>query len=279
MSSHSNYLGAKKCCASNLAKTVIGPQGPQGSGGPIGPFGNQGATGTQGAKGATGLGCRGYQGFTGAQGVPGSPGGAQGDTGSQGATGPSQWTNMNGLGLSGIGYTGIGITGQDVLIYGNLLVTGGIDPTYLALTPQATGPQGLFNPLWLDSVNGNALRSNNIYLDSEPDPSYISLKPDNNTSQITLSDGITKTMRIKYDSITLNNGILNSSTINLDNSNNLQITSSDNIEITCNTGGTGGTISFNGGTALIADSAGVASGKFLVLTINGTPYKLPLFNI
>jgi hypothetical protein len=59
------------------------------------------------------------------------------------------------------GYTGIGVTG-DVLIYGNLLVTGGIDPTYLALTPQASGPVGFTNPLWVDSVNGNALRSEKI---------------------------------------------------------------------------------------------------------------------
>jgi len=93
--------------------------------------------------------------------------GTQGSTGAQGATGPSQWINMNGLGLTGTGYTGIGVTGQDVLIYGNLLVTGGIDPTYLALTPQATAPlPDSLNPLWVDSTNGNALRSNNIYLDT-----------------------------------------------------------------------------------------------------------------
>jgi hypothetical protein len=111
MSSHSNYLGAKKCCATNLTKTVMGPQGAQGAGGPIGPFGNQGATGAQGFTGATGPCCRGPQGYI----------------GSQGATGPSQWTSMNGISLKGQGYTGIGVTGQDVLIYGNLLVTGNID--------------------------------------------------------------------------------------------------------------------------------------------------------
>jgi hypothetical protein len=73
---------------------------------------------------------------------------------------------MNGTGgITGMGYTGIGVTGQDVLIYGNLLVTGGIDPTYLALTPISSGPSGLINPLWVDSVNGNALRSQKIYID------------------------------------------------------------------------------------------------------------------
>jgi len=196
MSSHSSYLGAKKCCASNLAKTIIGPQGPQGSGGPIGPFGNQGATGTQGAKGATGLGCRGYQGSTGAQ---GPAGGAQGDTGIQGATGatgsqgvtgpqgatgiqgatgatgsqgvtgpqgatgiqgatgpPSQWISMNGVGASGIGYTGIGVTGQDVLIYGNLLVTGTIDPTTIYLTNSNNT-----NIMTLDSITNKINYSNN----------------------------------------------------------------------------------------------------------------------
>ena len=52
-----------------------------------------------------------------------------------------------------MGHTGpIGVTGQDVLIYGNLLVTSGIDPTYLALTPQATGPVGFTNPLWILNI-------------------------------------------------------------------------------------------------------------------------------
>jgi hypothetical protein len=67
---------------------------------------------------------------------------------------------MNGVGSQGGVYTGTGITGQDALIYGNLLVTGGIDPTYLALTPQQNAPQGFINPLWVDSTN--ALRTENI---------------------------------------------------------------------------------------------------------------------
>jgi hypothetical protein len=72
---------------------------------------------------------------------------------------------MNGVGIAGGGYTGTGYTG-DVLVFGNLLVTGGIDPTYLALTPQASGPAGFINPLWVDSVNQNALRSVNILIDN-----------------------------------------------------------------------------------------------------------------
>ena len=124
MSSHSNYLSAKKCCATNLAKTIIGPQGAQGTAGPIGPYGFQGSIGVQGATGR-----QGPQGATGRQGAQGATGsqGVQGATGPQGVTGPSQWTSMNGISPQGQGYTGIGVTGQDVLIYGNLLVTGNIE--------------------------------------------------------------------------------------------------------------------------------------------------------
>ena len=93
MSSHLNYLGAKKCCATNLARTVIGPQGPQGAGGPIGPYGQQGPTGTQGPRGATGACCRGPQGATGA---PGPAGGAQGSTGSTGPQGYQGETGSTG---------------------------------------------------------------------------------------------------------------------------------------------------------------------------------------
>ena len=83
MSSYSNYLGAKKCCANNLAKTVTGPQGPKGSQGALGPYGQQGATGSQGFRGATGLCCRGPPGFTGSQGATGEKGvdGAAGGNG------------------------------------------------------------------------------------------------------------------------------------------------------------------------------------------------------
>ena len=160
-----------------------GATGSQGDTGSVGATGSQGATGSVGITGAQGdtgpvgiTGPIGSVGMTGAQGDTGSAGsaGAQGDTGSvgmtgaQGATGPSQWTPMNGLGTTGGGYTGIGITGQDVLIYGNLLVTGGIDPIYLALTPGPTGPQGFINPLWVDSVNQNALRSEKILISNGP---------------------------------------------------------------------------------------------------------------
>lgn len=185
---YSQYLGARKCCDLK----VQGPQGPQGATGPsaIGPMGYQGATGPQGYQGATGRSCL-------------------GPTGPQGPQGESQWTPMNDIAGSTGGYTGIGITGQDVLIYGNLLVTGGIDPTYLALTPQPNGPQGFINPLWIDSENGNPLRSNFIYMDNPlVNTGYISLKPDNNGSQLILSNGLTPENKttITYSTITTNNG-------------------------------------------------------------------------
>ena len=172
-SSYNTYLNTKLCCKDSVSGTqgngATGPHGAIGATGPTGPIGatglpgtssNTGATGPQGAIGATGpTGAQGIQGVTG-------PTGAQGIQGVTGPTGGSPWVPMNGTGgITGMGYTGIGVTGQDVLIYGNLLVTGGIDPTYLALTPISTGPSGLINPLWVDSVNGNALRSQKIYVD------------------------------------------------------------------------------------------------------------------
>jgi hypothetical protein len=88
-----------------------------------------------------------------------------GATGAQGATGPSQWVSMNGVGLTGFGYTGIGVTGQDVLIYGNLLVTGAIDPTSISFSNETSGPTG---SIWYDTTNHirmNNMKINNIISD------------------------------------------------------------------------------------------------------------------
>jgi hypothetical protein len=142
MSSHSNYLGAKKCCAKNLAKTVIGPQGPQGAGGPIGPYGQQGPTGTQGLRGATGACCRGPPGFTGAQGPAGPAGGGGGVTGAQGSTGE--------MGLQGAtGSTGSqGATGSTGAI-GSQGATGSTG------TQGATGSQGSTGEMGLQGATGS----------------------------------------------------------------------------------------------------------------------------
>ncbi len=104
MSGYSNYLGAKKCCTTNLAKTVTGPQGAKGSQGAIGPYGQQGATGAKGDKGATGPCCRGpqgYQGYIGEQGAQGYQGyqgyiGEQGYQGYQGYTGAQGYQGSEG---------------------------------------------------------------------------------------------------------------------------------------------------------------------------------------
>jgi hypothetical protein len=137
---YSQYLTTLRCCNLNTG----GPQGPQGATGPasVGPIGYQGVTGVQGSQGATGRSCK-------------------GPTGSQGATGYNPWLNLNGIGPQGVGYTGIGVTGIDVLIYGNLLVTGAIDPTSISFTPQASGPTG---SIWYD--NQNNIRLNNLLVDN-----------------------------------------------------------------------------------------------------------------
>lgn len=230
MNNYSNYLGARRCCNNNLATTVSGPQGQKGSQGPIGPIGHQGVTGSTGSQGATGACCRGPQGFQGNPGDFGGPTGAQGDTGptgsqgstgAQGNTGGSPWFSTNYIGVTGPGYTGTGYTG-DVMVFGGLHVSGGIDPTYLALEPQSSNPfytpgtTGLYG-IWVDSANGNSLRSDNIYMNVESTTSYISLKPDN-TNQIILNDGATPNALsniINYSSITLDdpgNNINNSIT-------------------------------------------------------------------
>ena len=140
------------------ATGTIGPQGLTGDTGARGPTGSPGgvtgATGAQGDTGATGAqgdtgatgpkgdtGATGQTGATGAQGDTGATG-AQGDTGATGATGatgPSQWTSMTGIGPQGAGYTGIGVTGQDVLIYGNMLLTGILDPSAIYVDAGLTG--------------------------------------------------------------------------------------------------------------------------------------------
>ena len=134
-SSYGSYLNTKLCCKDTGSGSGSGTTGPQGPQGPLGATGAVGATGHTGAVGPVG------------------------------ATGASLWVPMFETILPGPpgGYTGIGVTG-DVLIYGNLLVTGSIDPIYLALTPQASGPVGFTNPLWVDT--GGFLRSENIKLEN-----------------------------------------------------------------------------------------------------------------
>jgi hypothetical protein len=55
----------------------------------------------------------------------------------------------------------------------------------------------------MDSTNGNALRSDNIYMNIAANPAYISLKPNNNAAQIILSDGSTTQSRFVWDQINI----------------------------------------------------------------------------
>jgi hypothetical protein len=205
--------GSVGITGSTGAQGFTGATGAQGFTGATGSVGITGATGAQGFTGSTGAqgdtGATGAQGDTGLQGVTGATGatGAQGFTGAtgaqgaQGATGGSPWFSTNYIGVTGPGYTGTGYTG-DAMVFGNLLVTGGIDPTYLALTPQASDPlpAGL-DGMWIET--GGSLRVQKMRMDdfSGTTAGYIDINPITNP-QITLSDGITPT---EINVVTLNN--------------------------------------------------------------------------
>ena len=135
---------------------------------------------------------------------------------------------MNGIGTTGGGYTGIGITGQDVLIYGNLLVSGGIDPIYLALTPRPSGPQGFTNPLWVDNI-GN-LRSDKILIENTANTNFTTITPTSVSIQdalgnptytntataanITLQDSNSHSNLIATTSITITDGVAPNNIVN-----------------------------------------------------------------
>lgn len=101
----------------------------------LGPTGTRGATGPTGAQGATG-----------------STGPA---LAFNGATGTIIFASGSGSGITGSNYFRFnpsnGISGE-VIIDGKLTVAGGIDPSYLQLTPQPTNPySGHTGVLWIDS--------------------------------------------------------------------------------------------------------------------------------
>jgi hypothetical protein len=184
--SYNSYLNSKNCCKD----LIPGPMGPTGQ---IGPTGATITTGATGATGATGvIGATGYTGYTGYTGVTGptghtGPTGYTGPTGHTGPTGGTPWVPMTGThGTPPQGYTGIGVTGQDVLIYGNLLVTGSIDPTYLSLTQQITDPMpaGVYG-IWVDS--NDYLRSQKIKIENATDALSLSATGMLKTGATTLS--------------------------------------------------------------------------------------------
>ena len=272
MSSYS--LGSKRCCdlRGKGSNGATGPTGPRGSIGPIGYTGPTGYTGpgvgSTGPTGYTGPGST----VTGPTGPAGSGSSSTGPTGytgpgstvtgptgpasSTGPTGPSQWVSSAYTGPTGDGYTGIGYTG-DVMVYGALYVEGGIDPTYLVLTPQTSGPPGFVNPLWVDSINGNALRSQNIYMDNPSGTgntgAFISLIPDS-TNQIILNDGSTPNTlsnTINYSSMTITD-TLNTLTID---KNNITHSSSTNPLIISSTSDVNLNADIINGTGVVAVNA------------------------
>ncbi len=255
-------LGSKKCCDVRGKGTngVTGPAGRQGPVGQFGPTGLQGPIGQIGPTGPAGSGTgssatgptgpestvTGPTGYTGPESTVTGP---TGPTGYTGQTGPSQWVSSAFTGPTGAGYTGIGYTG-DVMVYGALYVQGGIDPTYLALAPQPYGPAGFVNPLWIDSINSNALRSQNIYMDNPSGTgntlASISLIPDS-TNQIILNDGASvndNSNTISYSSMRLSD-TLNTLTIDKNNithsnaTNPFIISSITDINLNADTTGTG----------------------------------------
>ena len=198
------YLGALKCCDLRT-QGPIGPPGPPGQSA-IGQMGPTGSTGPS-VTGPTGRSCRGPTGEQGPTGPAGGPTGEIGPTGPTGSigdtgpTGPSQWNASSFTGPTGVGYTGIGYTG-DVQIFGKLYVEGGIDPTYLALTPQGSNPlPSSLDGMWIET--GGSLRVQKMRMDdfSGTTPGYVDINPITNP-QITLSDGITPT---EINVVTLNN--------------------------------------------------------------------------
>ena len=274
--SYNNYLGSQRCC--NVSSSTKGAQGAQGAGGPIGAQGPPGGGSGSSGEGATGpTGPQGATGPTGPQGATGptGPTGSQGATGPQGDTGGSPWTTRNAIGPQGAGYTGTGYTG-DVLIFGNLLVTGGIDPTYLALTPQTSGPAGFINPLWIDSVNGNALRSQNIYMDNPSiNNAYISLEPDN-TNQIILNDGGTPNAlsnTINYSSMTISDTL---DTLTIDKNNITHTNATTPLTITS----TGANKNINIDTPSIVSIGDVSTaGNDTSITVDDVNKSITLYSI
>jgi len=124
-----------------------------------------------------------------------------GPTGLTGPTGNAYWDPS---GVTGISYI------NDVYVGGKLYVAGGIDPTYLALTPQIFVPPELSpgvdgNGIWIE--NGGALRVQKMRMDdfSGTLNGYIDLQPTLNP-QITLSDGATPST---INEVTLNNNEIN----------------------------------------------------------------------
>jgi len=174
-----------------------------------------------------GPGIIGNTGPTGRTGPTGPQSTVTGPTGPQstvtGPTGPSQWNTAYYTGPTGPGYTGIGYTG-DVMVFGNLYVSGAIDPTYLALEPQITNPMpsGL-NGIWVDNTAEKNLRTKNIYL-NDGSSSSISIKSSGVPSPSMTLSAFGINSLLEYDKLTFDD---NAGSINIVDSGGEVITSSN----------------------------------------------------
>ena len=133
--------------------TIITYTGSTGPTGPVnlepGPTGPTGHTGTI----ITYTGSTGHTGHTG-------PTGPTGTIGTTGPTGGSPWSPSYYQGIS-TGYTGTGYTG-DVLIFGDLLVTGAIDPTSLTLSQSGIANTSTYGLTGSGSTSGAYINNINF---------------------------------------------------------------------------------------------------------------------
>jgi hypothetical protein len=98
---------------------------------------------------------------------------------------------MHGRGVAEIGYTGIGVTGQDVLIYGNLLVTGEIDPISITFDKKIKTDLSLTEEtIWFESGAFSHFRVRRMVLDDfiSPNTGKITFDPTSNDKQIILTN-------------------------------------------------------------------------------------------
>jgi uncharacterized protein (DUF2345 family) len=162
-------------------------------------------------------------------------------------------------------------------------VTGGIDPTYLALTPTPglTGPQGFINPLWLDT-SGN-LRSENIKLENAGDALTLSASNITRTGstifdiqsydemKITSTSGVVNILAPANEINITANALMNISASQMDilsTLNYINLTSNDGMTLST----TNGDINLNGPTGAINLTSGLGmeltSGTQLNITSN-----------
>ena len=128
-----------------------------------------------------------------------------------------------------------------------------------------------------DSVAYSNTASYNIFLGSSTNlPTTIDLSGNTNI----LGNLAVDTNTFFVDASNNRVGILRTNpSITLDVSGGSIGNSGGDLTLNVNSTGAGGALRLAGGTGLLSATAGVNSGQHLVLTINGTPYKIVLLNV